>query len=117
MTSANKIFAFISYFFLIPGWLFVMIFRRKHPSELFHARQSLVITMAPMLALVLWFVFTWLVLAFPIIGPLLAWFAFAIVMAGSILSVVLWIVGMVRALLDDEKPLAIVGGWAEKLPF
>ena len=117
MTTANKFFAFLSYLLLIPGWLFVLIFRRKQPSELGHARQSLVINLIPLLLLVLWFVATWLLVAIPIMGPLLAWFAFAILIAASIVLIILWIAGMFRALRGDEKPLAIVGGWAAKLPF
>ena len=117
MTTANKIFAFLSYLLLVPGWLFVLIFRRKHPSELGHARQSLMITLVPLLALVLWFVLTWLLLAIPIMGPMTAWFAFAVVLAVGIFLIALWFAGMIRALRGDQKPLAIVGGWAAKLPF
>ena len=117
MTTANKIFAFLSYLLLIPGWLFVLIFRRKHPSELGHARQSMVINLVPLLALVLWFVLTWLLIAIPIMGPLTAWFAFAIVITILFFLIALWITGMIRALRGEQKPLAIVGGWAAKLPF
>ena len=117
MSTANKIFAFLSYLLLIPGWLFVLIFRRKQPSELGHARQSLVITLAPLILLVLWFLLTWLVFSIPIMGPLLAWFAFAILIAAGIFLIVLWIMGMIHALRGKQKPLAIVGGWAAKLPF
>ena len=117
MTTANKIFAFLSYLLLIPGWLFVLIFRRKHPSELVHARQSMVINIAPILGIVLWFVLTWLVVAIPIMGPLFAWFAFALFIVVAIFLIIMWIIGMVRALRGIHKPLAIVGGWAAKLPF
>jgi len=117
MTTVNKIFAFLSYLLLIPGWLFVLIFRRKYPSELIHARQSLVINLVPLLGLVLWFLFTWLVVAIPIMGPLVAWFAFALFIVVAIFLIIMWIIGMVRALRGQQKPLAIVGGWAAKLPF
>ena len=117
MTTANKIFAFISYLLLVPGWLFVLIFRRKQPSELLHARQSMVINLALILGLVLWFVLTWLLVAIPIMGPLVAWFAFAHFIVVAIFLGIVWIIGMVRALSGQQKPLAIVGGWAAKLPF
>jgi uncharacterized membrane protein len=117
MTTSNKIFAFLSYLLLIPGWLFILIFRRKHPSELVHARQSLVINLVPILGIILWFVFSWLVLAIPIMGPLLAWFAFALFIVVGIFLIIMWMVGMIRALRGEKKPLAIVGGWAAKLPF
>jgi uncharacterized membrane protein len=117
MTTANRIFAFLSYFLLVPGWLFVLIFRRKHPSELEHARQSMVINLVPIVGVVLWFVLTWFVVAIPIMGPLVAWFAFALFIAVGILMIVMWIMGMIRALRGEQKPLSIVGGWAAKLPF
>ena len=117
MTTTNKIFAFLSYLLLIPGWLFVLIFRRKHSTELQHARQSLVINLIPLLLLVLWFILSWLVFAIPLMGPLLAWFAFAIYLAIGIGLIFLWLMGMVRALRGNQKSLAIVGGWAAKLPF
>ena len=117
MTIANRIFAFLSYLLLIPGWLFVLIFRRKQPAEVAHARQSMVINLILFVFLLLWFVLTWLVLAIPLMGPLVAWFGFAIYIAIGIFLLVIWILGMVRALRGDQKPLAIVGGWAAKLPF
>jgi uncharacterized membrane protein len=117
MMTINKIFAFLSYLLLVPGWLFVLIFRRKHPSELIHARQSLLINLVPVLFYLVWLLFTWLVIAIPIMGPLVAWFAFAILIAASVVLIVLWFVGMSRALRGDQKPLAVIGTWAAKLPF
>ena len=117
MTFTNKIFAFLSYLLLIPGWLVVLVFRRKQEVELVHARQSLVINLGAFLFLVAWFVLTWLLVGIPLMGPLLAWFAFALVITVWIFLVVLWVIGMVRALRGNQKPLAIVGGWAAKLPF
>ena len=77
----------------------------------------MVITLVPLLLLVLWFVFTWLMVAIPIMGPLVAWFGFAILIAIGIFLFIMWIMGMVQALRGDQKPMAIVGGWAAKLPF
>jgi uncharacterized membrane protein len=117
VTPVNKIVAFLSYLLLVPGWLFVLIFRRKHPTELIHARQSLVINAVPIFFLLLWYVFTWLVITIPLMGPLVAWFAFAILIAIGIFILTSWIVGMVRALRGNMKPLPIIGTWAAKIPF
>ena len=117
MTTTNKVIAFLSYLLLVPGWLFVLIFRRKQPAELQHARQSLLINLVPILFYLVWLLFTWLVVAIPIMGPLVAWFAFAILIAVCVVLIVLWLVGMIRALRGDQNPLAIVGTWAAKLPF
>ena len=117
MTSTNKVFAVLSYLLLVPGWLVVLIFRRKHDSELKHARQSMLINLGAFLFLVIWFVLTWLLVGIPLMGPMVAWFAFALVITIWITFAVLWFIGMVRALSGNQKPLAIVGGWAAKLPF
>ena len=59
----------------------------------------------------------WLLVGIPLMGPLVAWFAFALVITVWIFFAILWLMGMVRALRGVQKPLAIVGGWAAKLPF
>jgi uncharacterized membrane protein len=117
MKTSSKILAFLSYLLFIPGWLFVLAFRRKDEHAKFHARQSLVINLFVLLLLIIWFVFTWLVIAIPIIGPLLAWFLFAIVIVILIYLVIAWVMGMLRSFNPDAKPLPLVGSWALKLPF
>jgi uncharacterized membrane protein len=62
-------------------------------------------------------VITWLVVSIPIIGPILAWFLFAIVIAVFIYLVIAWLMGMVRSFDSKSKPLPLIGGWAQKLPF
>ena len=117
MKISNKIFAFLSYLLLVPGWLFVLLFRRKDPHAQFHARQSLVLNLFAFLLLAAWFVVTWLVIAIPIVGPLFAWFTFAIVIAFFIFVVIAWVIGMVRSFQEIQKPLPIIGQWTQKLPF
>jgi len=117
MTMKNKISAFLSYLLLVPGWLFVLLLRRKDPHAQFHARQSLIINLFAFLLLAAWFVITWLVIAIPIAGPLFAWFIFAIVIAIFISLVIIWVMGMIRSFQTVGKPLPIIGKWAQKLPF
>jgi uncharacterized membrane protein len=117
MKTSNKILAFLSYLLFIPGWLFVLVFRRKDEHAKFHARQSLIINLFVFLLLVLWFVFTWLLVGISIIGPITAWFLFAIVIAIYIYLAIAWVMGMLRSFNPDAKPLPLVGNWAQKLPF
>ncbi len=117
MTITNKIYAFLSYLLLVPGWLFILLFRRKDQHAQFHARQSLVLNLFIFLLLVAWFVLTWLVIAIPIVGPLFAWFCFAVVIACLIFTVFAWVIGLVRSFQSVQKPLPIIGKWAENLPF
>jgi uncharacterized membrane protein len=117
MKTSTKILAFLSYLLFVPGWLFVLIFRRKDEHAKFHARQSLMINLFALLFLALWFVFTWLVISIQIVGPILAWFFFAIVIVIFIYLVIAWVVGMLRSFNPNAKPLPLVGSWALKLPF
>jgi uncharacterized membrane protein len=117
MKNTNKFYAFIAYFLLVPGWLFVFLFRRKDSHARFHARQSLVLNVFAFLLIVAWFVITWLVIAIPIAGPLFAWFLFAIVIAFFVFVVIAWVIGMVRSFQEVQRPLPIIGNWAQKLPF
>ena len=117
MKTSNKIFAFLSYLLLVPGWLLVLIIRRKDEHAKFHARQSLMINLFAFLVIALWFVLTWLLIAIPIIGPILAWFVFAIVIAILIYLVIAWVMGIVRSFNPEVKPLPLGGSWALKLPF
>jgi len=117
MKTSQKILAFLSYLLFIPGWLFVLVFRRKDEHAKFHARQSLMINLFAFLLLVLWFVLTWLLIGILIIGPITACFLFAIVIAILIYLVIAWVMGMLRSFNPDAKPLPLVGNWALKLPF
>ena len=117
MTKPNNIFAFLAYLLLVPGWLSVLIFCRKDELARFHARQSLILNLFVVMLFVGWFGVTWLVIGIPIAGPLLAFFLFATVLALLIFAVIVWIVGMVRALLSKKAQLPIIGNWAQKLPF
>ena len=45
MSMSSRISAFIAYLLLIVGWLFVMIFRRGDEFAVFHAKQSLRMTL------------------------------------------------------------------------
>jgi uncharacterized membrane protein len=117
MKTSNKILAFLSYLLFVPGWLFVLIFRRKDEHAKRHARQSLMINLFAFLLLAIWFVITWLVIWIPIAGPILAWFFFALVIAILIYLMIAWVMGMLRSFNPDAKPLPLVGNWALKLPF
>lgn len=115
MKTSSKIFAFLSYLLLVPGWLLALIFFRKDEHVKFHAKQSLVLNIFVFLLLVIWFVVTWLLVGIPVFGPLVAWFAFAIVIAFYIYALIAWITGMARSFQSKIRPLALIGNWAAKL--
>jgi uncharacterized membrane protein len=117
MNTSSKIVAFLAYLLLIPGWLVALIFFRKDEHVKYHAKQSLVLNLFVFLLLAIWFLVTWLVVGIPVIGPVVAWFAFAVVIAFYIFAFIAWIVGMVRSWQSKARPLTLIGNWAAKLPL
>jgi uncharacterized membrane protein len=117
MKTLSKILAFLAYLLLVPGWLIVLIFFRKDEHAKFHAKQSLVLNVFVFLLLAFWFVVAWLLMSIPIMGPIMTWFAFAIVIAFYIFALIAWISGMINSFQPKTKPLALIGTWAAQLPF
>ncbi len=102
--SDSKMFAFLGVFLGIIGFIIVMLTRKTDKYAMYYARQGLVLSIA-------WFI-VYIIGAFiPIIG----WFV--ILPIGSILMLILWIVGIVNSLSGKEKPVPIIGRFAEKFIF
>jgi uncharacterized membrane protein len=85
---------------LLP-FFFVPLILRNNSFSLYHAKQSLVLWILGVISLY--------------VGSLLMVFCvgFLIITATSVLLVVLNIVGLVRAIKGEQKPLPVVGEWAE----
>jgi uncharacterized membrane protein len=113
--SKRKTPAFLAYLLSILGWLYVLLFQREDKLAVYHAKQSLVLTLTAIGALVVWALGTWILCWIPLVGPLLAAATFALVILLYLFLGVAWIIGMVYALQTKMKPLPIVGGWAERM--
>jgi uncharacterized membrane protein len=94
-TNRQKNIAAISYIFFIIGYFTV---EKDSPFVKFHMKQSLTLL-----------VFT---VAISIIGiiPLLGWL---IAFFGSILSLILFVIGIINALSGEEKELPLIGKYAK----
>ena len=117
MAKPNIYLAFLAYLLSVLGWLYVFIFHRKDEFALYHAKQSLALTLAVIGAPVLWIVVGWIVSWIPYIGFILAVSLFALLMALYFALVFAWIVGMVNALQAKRAPIPVVGRWAERIPI
>jgi uncharacterized membrane protein len=113
----NRVSALIAYLVPILGPLYAILVHRDKEFPVFHAKQSLVLTITAVGAPVLWGVFAWVLLWVPTVGPLAAIAAFSLVILVYILLAVDWILGMINALRYELKPLPVVGRWAERIPF
>jgi uncharacterized membrane protein len=117
LTKPNIYLAFLAYLLSILGWLYVLLFHRKDKFLLYHAKQSLGLTLAALGGPVVWVGVGWIVSWIPYVGFILAVALFSLLMALYFALVVAWIIGMVNALQAKRKPVPVVGRWAERLPI
>ncbi len=117
MKGSKKYLAFLAYLVPVLGWLYILIAERKDRFSRYHAKQSLVLTLALVGAVLVWLVLAWVLTWLPFVGPIIAAFSFTLVALVWVVVVVDWIVGMVYALRVEMKPVPLLGGWGEKLPF
>jgi uncharacterized membrane protein len=113
---SNRTAAFVAYLVPILGPLFVFITNRDNEFAVFHARQSLTLTAFAIGTPIGWAVISWVLLWIPTAGPLLAAPGFSMVILIYIFLGVVWIVGMANALRVEQKPLPIIGRWANWIP-
>ena len=114
MSIGSRIKAFLAYLFLALGGILILLISRKDGFAAFHARQSIALTIVAILAPIIWAPVAYVVGFIPFAGPLLASASFALVIALFIVLIVVWIIGMVRALRAEMSPLPFVGGLATR---
>ena len=101
--SDSRVFAFLGVFLSIIGFLIVILAKKDDKYAMYYAKQGLVLFIA---YIVVWIASV--ILAFiPVIGWIIALILW-------ILVVVLWLVGWISALTGVEKPIPIIGKFAEK---
>lgn len=116
METTNRIPAFLAYFLLIVGCLYVFIFQRQDEFAMYHAKQSLLIMLTALVTPVVWAIATWLISWLPF-GFVLAVALFTLVIATYIYLAVLWLVGIIYVSQTKTKPLPIIGDWAKWIPI
>lgn len=117
MNEPRRYLAVIAYLLSVVGWLYILLFHREDEFAVFHAKQSMVLTIVAVGSLVVWGVVAWVLSWIPIAGPFVAAVAFSLVIAAYSVLAVAWIGGMIRALRGEAKPVPIVGGWSRWLPI
>lgn len=94
----SRLWAFIGYLGILC--LLPLLLKRDDAFAQYHAKQGLVLFI------------TGVIISIIGIIPFLGW---AIGFFGIIFVVVLWIIGIINALSGKEKPLPILGSFAQKL--
>ena len=115
MNEPKRHYAFLAYFVPILGWLYVLLFQKKDKFAVYHAKQSIMLTIMVLVAPVIWGAVAWILTWIPLAGAIIAAALFALVILTYIFLAAVWVVGMAYALQAKVKPLPIVGGWAERI--
>lgn len=110
MSTASRAWAFIAYLLFIVGWLLVVLFRRNDPFALYHARQSLRLTLILAAAVAVWAVVAYVLAFIPLVGALISVASFSIVILVFLGGLIAWIGGMVNALRSMATPMPVMGG-------
>lgn len=117
MSKPGRNAAFLAYLLPIFGWLYVLLFRKKDEFAVYHAKQSMTLTMTAVGAPAAWAVVAWILSWLPLAGPIISVALFALVILAYIPLAVTWVIGMVYALQAKMKPVPVLGGWAERIPI
>lgn len=115
MNGPKRHLAFIAYLVPVLGWLYVLLFEKKDGFAVYHAKQAMMLTITAVVTPLIWAVAAWILVWIPFLGGVLAASLFTLVILAYLSLVVIWVVGMVNALQTKEKPLPVVGGWAERI--
>jgi uncharacterized membrane protein len=102
VSGESKLFAFLSYFFGLIGFVIVLLARKNDKYAMYHAKQSLVLSIA---AIIIYVVGMFI--------PIIGWFI--ILPLGYLFIAIMWIIGIIRALTGVEKPLPLIGKYGENL--
>ncbi|MFN8489670.1 MAG: hypothetical protein U0350_18950 [Caldilineaceae bacterium] len=115
MQKPNRTLAFIAYLLPIVGPLLVFLFNRRNLFSLYHACQSLTITLGLVIMPFGWLVLSWLLIWVPLIGSVLAASLFTLVMAAYLALIIGWVLGFINSLRAKQAAIPVFGGWGERL--
>lgn len=102
ISGESKLFAFLAYFLGLVGFIIVLLAKKKDAFAMYHAKQSLVLIITAVIVHVSG-------KYIPIIGWFIIW------PIGVIFVAICWIIGIIRAIIGDKKPLPIIGKYGERL--
>jgi uncharacterized membrane protein len=114
VSRSSRYLAFFAYLLSLPGALFVLFACRDDSFAVYHARQSLVITIAAIVMPLAWAVIAWACAWIPIVGALVGLSLFALVIAAYLGLLISWITGMIFALRGRSRPVPLVGALATR---
>ncbi|MEM4263356.1 MAG: DUF4870 domain-containing protein [Candidatus Woesearchaeota archaeon] len=100
----GKIFAFLGVFLTIIGFIIVLLAKKDNKYAMYYAKQGLVLFIA--------WIIVWVVAMILVFIPILGWIVMVLL---YICMLILWVIGWINALSGVEKPIPIIGKFAEKI--
>ena len=101
--SDSKLFAFLGVFLTFIGFVIVILTRKHDQYAMYYAKQGLVLGIG------------WVAVSVLSMVPIIGWFIIAPI--GTIVLLVLWIIGIVNSLSGNTKPIPLIGKFADKFEF
>ncbi len=101
--SDSKLFAFLGVLLGLIGFLIVMLARKNDKYAMYYGKQGLVLFIAYAIIYA--------------VGMLMPFIGLYIIRVLSAILLILWIFGIVYSLSGKEKPVPIIGRFAEKFKF
>lgn len=117
MERPRRFSAFLAYLLLVIGWAYVLILDRKNEFALYHTRQSMMLVIVVIGSFVGWAIFAWLITLIPLVGAFVAVSTFSLVISAVIAVLIGWVMGLIRSLRGEWKPVPFFGDWADRLPI
>ena len=116
MNTSARLSAVLAYLLPVLGWLYVYFFQRKNSLALYHLRQAIGLVVFLIVTVIAWGVVGWLLAWIPYLS-VLSIALFALVVSAYLFGIVAWLFGIYYALCDRESPLPLFGRWASHLPI
>lgn len=113
--GASRVAPALAWLLPVVGWAWLWWRHRADARARQALRESLALWLGVVGALVLWAVFALVVAWLPFVGPLVAMASFALVIFAWLLCVILWLTGLLRVLRGDERPLPLLGRITRRL--
>lgn len=105
MQDDSKLFAFLAIFLSILGFIIALASKKENKYVMYYAKQSLVLFVVSTILYIIGTVITIITFGFGFFIFYLVW----------LLVLVLWIIGIIYSLSGEEKPLPVIGSFAEKI--
>lgn len=111
----NKPIAIISYAIPLLGPLIAYIVAKRNLFALYHACQSLAISILAIALPVVWVLISYAIAWVPMAGPTMSAALFTIVIVGLVTALLLIVTGIGNAARGNMAPLFLIGRWGDRL--